>query len=71
VNRVTLLILLAGLIVSARTRLNGTVLGQPVSVPVLWLIAAAVVLLLATAVLWVVLSIARYGFGLRPRTVRG
>jgi hypothetical protein len=46
-----LALVLLGLVVSARTRLNAVVLGQPVSVPVLWLVAAAVVLALAAVVL--------------------
>jgi len=46
------------------------VLGQPVSVPVLWLVAAAVVLILAALVLYLLRSILRDGgLLLRPRTV--
>ena len=57
------------LVVSARTRLNATVLGQPVSVPVLWLVAAAVVLAMAALVLWLIRSAVRDGgfWRLRPR----
>ena len=70
-NGTVLLVVLAGLIVSARTRLNAVVLGQPVSVPVLWLVAAAVVLLLAALVLLLIRSAARNGafLYLRPRMV--
>jgi hypothetical protein len=50
VNGTVLLVVLAALVVSARTRLNAVVLGQPASVPVLWLIAAVAVLALAGAV---------------------
>jgi hypothetical protein len=66
-----ILAVLFGLIVSATTRLNATVLGQPVSVPALWLIAAAVVLALAVLVLWLLCSaVCDGGFlQLRPRRV--
>ncbi|MGH3194192.1 MAG: hypothetical protein ACRDPY_42245 [Streptosporangiaceae bacterium] len=61
---------LLALIVSARTRLTATVLGQPVSIPALWLIAAAVVLALAAMVLWLVRSILRDGgLWIAPRRV--
>lgn len=56
---------LLGLIVSARTRLSAVVLGQPVSMPVLWLIAAIMVLALFVAVLVLVRLIIR---DLRPVT---
>lgn len=69
-NVYALAALLATLLMSARTRLNAVVLGQPVSVPVLWLVAAAILLLLAVAVLWLLHSIARDGgFRRPPRTV--
>lgn len=59
-----------GLIVSAQTKLHAVLLGQPISVPVLWLIAAAIVLLLAAFVLYLLRSILRDGgLLLRPRTV--
>jgi hypothetical protein len=54
---------LLALIVSARTRLTATVLGQPVSVPLLWLIAATIVLALAALVLVLLYLIIR---DLRP-----
>lgn len=58
------------LIVSARTNVTVTVLGEPVVIPVLWLIAAALVLVLAAAVLILLRSMARDGWpGIRPRTV--
>ena len=50
---------------SARTRV--AVAGQPV--PVLWLIAAAMVLLAAAAVLVLVRLLVRDGLRLRPRMV--
>lgn len=54
------------LVVSASTRLTMTVHGQLVSVPVLWLVALAVVLVLAIMVLAMLRSVLRYG---RPRLV--
>ena len=69
-NGAVFLVVLAGLIVSAKTRLNAVVLGQPVSVPVLWLVAATMVLTLAALVLYLLRSILRDGgLLLRPRTV--
>ena len=58
---VPLVIALLGLIVSARARLNAVILGQPVSVPMLWLVAAAIVLVLAALVLWILRGIIRDG----------
>lgn len=68
---VQLALALLGLIVSARTRLTMTVHSTAVSVPVLWLVALAVVLALAAAVLWLVRAAVRDGgfWRLRPRTV--
>jgi hypothetical protein len=60
---------LLGLIVSAKVRLNAVVLGQPVSVPVLWPVFAAVVLALAAAVLVLLRLLIRDGLRLRPRPV--
>ena len=62
-----LAITLAGLLVSAHTRVNLPVLGPT---PVLGIVALAVVLALAAAVLLLVRSIARdCGLRLRPRMV--
>ena len=63
--------ILLGLIVSARTRLTMTVHGAAVSVPVLWLVAAAVVLALAAVVLWLLRTAVRDGgfWRLRPVVV--
>jgi hypothetical protein len=66
---VQLALALLGLIVSARIRLNAVILGQPVSVPVLWLVFAAVVLLLAALVLVLLRLLLRDGLRLRPRMV--
>jgi hypothetical protein len=58
------------LIVSARTHLTLTVLGEPVVIPVLWLIAAAVVLVLAALVLILIRCGVRDGWlHLRPVVV--
>ena len=54
------------LIASARIRLSAVIFGQPVSVPVLGLIAAVVVLILAAAVLWLARSLLREGLRLKP-----
>jgi hypothetical protein len=66
---VQLALALLGLIVSARIRLSAVVLGQPVSVPLLGLVAAILVLALAATVLWLLRSILRDGLRLRPRPV--
>jgi hypothetical protein len=65
VKAAALALALLGLIVSARTRLSAVVLGQPVSMPVLWLIAAIMVLALFVAVLVLVRLLVR---DLRPVT---
>lgn len=58
------------LAVTGQARLTATVGGTPVSVPVLWLIALAVVLALTAAVLFILRTMARDGWpGLRPRVV--
>lgn len=54
------------LVVSARTRLTGSLLGQPLNVPVLWLVAAALVLVIVALILCLVRSIVR---DLQPRMV--
>ena len=69
-NPLLLVLAFAGLLASAQARLNAVILGQPVSVPVLGIVALAVVLLLAAAVLYLLRSIARdVGLRLRPRVV--
>jgi hypothetical protein len=68
VKAAALALALLALVVSARTRLTATVLGQPVSCPVLWLIAAIMVLLLAAAVLILLRLLIRDGLHLRPVT---
>jgi hypothetical protein len=67
---VQIVIAFLGLLVSARTRIAAVILGQPVSVPVLGVVALAVVLVLAAVVLYLLRSIARDGgLRLRPRMV--
>ena len=70
-NPLLLVLAFAGLLASAQARVNAVVLGQPVSVPVLGIVALAVVLALAVAVLWLLRSAIRDGgfWWLRPRTV--
>jgi hypothetical protein len=58
-----------GLVVAARTRLTMTVLGSPVSVSALWLIAAILVLALAAVVLVLARLLLRDGLRLRPVVV--
>jgi hypothetical protein len=58
---IRLILAALGLFMSARTQFHG--------VPVLWLAAAAVVLALAAAVLWLMRAIVRDGLNLRPRMV--
>ena len=64
---VSLLLAFLGLIVSARIRLSAVIFGQPVSVPVLGLVAVVVVLALAVMLLWLLRTILRDGLRLRPR----
>lgn len=67
---VQLVIAVLALIAAARTRLAGVVLGQPVNVPVLLVVSAVLVLVLAALVLWIVRLIVRDGgLRLRPRMV--
>ena len=70
-NPLLLVFAFAGLLVSAQARLNAVILGQPVSVPVLGIVALAVVLALAAAMLWLLRSVVRDGgfLRLRPRVV--
>ena len=63
--------ILVGLIISAFTKLNAVILGQPVSVSALDLIALAVVLTLIAAILWLVRAIIRDGMRLRYQTTGG
>jgi hypothetical protein len=67
--QVSLVLVLLGLVASARIRFNGVVFGQPVSVPLLWLVFAAVVLILAAIVLVLLRLLLRDGLRLRPVVV--
>jgi hypothetical protein len=55
-------------IASAYTKLNGVILGRPVSVPLLMLVAAVVVLALAVVLAAIVRLIIRDGLRLYPGT---
>jgi hypothetical protein len=55
-----------GLIVSANTKMHAVIAGMPVTVPVLWLLAAAMVLGLTAAVLFLIRTILRDGLRVRP-----
>jgi len=66
---VSLVLVLLGLVASARIRLSGVIFGQPVSVPLLWLVFAAVVLILAAIVLVLLRLLLREGLRLRPVVV--
>jgi hypothetical protein len=63
---VSLVLVLLGLVASARIRLSGVIFGQPVSVPLLWLVFATVVLLLLAVVLVLLRLLIREGLCLRP-----
>ena len=65
----SIIIAVIGLFVSARTKLNAVVLGQHFTIPVLWLIAAAVVLAITAVILWLIRSFVREGLHLRPEWV--
>ena len=69
---VQIVIAVLTLIAAARTRLTATLCGAPVSIPVLWLVALAVALVLAAIVLVLIRSIVRDRAFLyqRPRMVR-
>lgn len=66
---VQLALALLGLIISARTRFTLTVHGAAVSVPLLWLVAAVLVLALAALVLVLARLLLRDGLRLRPVVV--
>jgi len=62
----SLVFALIGLVASARFRLNAIVLGQPVSVPWLAVIAAVILFLLAASVLVLARLLLRDGLRLHP-----
>jgi len=65
----SLVLVLLGLVASARIRLSGVILGQPVSLPLLGLVGAVIVLALTAVILWLLRSLLRDGLRLRPRVV--
>jgi len=64
-----LIALIVALVVSARTRLDAVILGRPVSVPWLGIVALVLVLALAALVLHLARLLARDGLRLRPVAV--
>jgi hypothetical protein len=64
-----LALIVGALITSARIRLGAVIFGQPVSVPLLGLIAVVVVLALAAVVLFLLRSLLREGLRLRATVV--
>ena len=70
-NPLLIVLAFAGLLASAQARLNAVILGHPVSISVLGLVALGVVLALAALVLWLLRSAVRDGgfWWLRPRVV--
>ncbi len=65
-NPVALVLGVVALAVSAVTKLHAVILGQPVTIPALWLVLAAVVLALAIMLLVLIRLIVRDGLRLRP-----
>jgi hypothetical protein len=66
---VQLVLAFLALLVAARTRVTGVVLGQSVSVPVLGVVGLAVALALVVVVLVLLRLLVRDGLCLRPRAV--
>jgi hypothetical protein len=62
---------LIGLIISGCTKLNAVILGQPVSIPPLLLVAIIVILALAIGLLWILRALIRDGLQLRPAWTGG
>jgi hypothetical protein len=65
----SLILAFSGLFISARIRLNAVILGQPVSIPWLGVIAAVILFLLAALVLVLLRLLLRDGLRLRPTAV--
>jgi hypothetical protein len=55
-----------GLIVSANTKLHAMLAGQPVTIPVLWLVFATLLLLVGIVFLILLRLLIRDGLSLRP-----
>ena len=60
------LLIVASVIASACTKLNAVILGRPISVSALDVIAVVVVLTLVVAFLWIVRTIVRDGLRFSP-----
>ena len=56
-----IIVAVVGLFVSANTKLHAVILGQPVTIPVLWLVAATALLAVLAVILWLLRGIAREG----------
>lgn len=67
----TPIVIVACLIISGCTKLNGVILGQPVSVSPLLLIAVIVALTLVAAILWLARAILQDLRDQRPRLAGG
>lgn len=65
-NIVVAILGIFGIGITSQTRLNAVLLGQSISVPVLWLVAAIVALLMLAAVLMLARLLIRDGLRLRP-----
>ena len=65
------ILIVGSVVASAFTRLNGVILGKPVSVSPLLLIAIAVILALAIGLLWMLRLLIRDGLRLRPAWAGG
>ena len=64
---ISLVLVVIGLVVSARIRLSAVIFGQPVSVSVLELVIAVLVLALTAMVLWLARLVIQDGLRSRPR----
>lgn len=63
---VPIVIAIIGLFWSSTVKLHAAILGAQFTIPVLWLIAAAVVLAITAAVLWLLRSLIRDGLRQPP-----
>ncbi len=63
------ILLVLGVVASTWTRINAVILGRPVSVPVIGVIALVVVLALVAGVLWLLRSLLSFRSSPHPRTV--
>lgn len=59
-------LVVVALIASTWTRINAVILGRPVSVPVIGVVALVLILVLVVAVLWLLRSMMRPGFRSSP-----